>query len=459
MQLTNTAASLMQMVREESNTYTFAEAGVLSMTVPAPPIRPYAPIPPYAPDAPSAASASPNPPNPPNPPPVKSRAERRCADSVLAYEASLRARMLERGIQGYELSLQHVLEGLLQQSQHFDLSEPSHPNSSHSPHSSQHSPTSPSNKSHASMLDTKSPEQVEAAGRLNMNKESTANLAASNPAVLPSLPYLFHKAVRSETCVWFNSFSGRVYRDISDSTYFYNWFCAKMTHQLNKGQRPDYVDEFIVENVKFGTLPPLLLNVQWSPNTDKAPFKDKDRGASEKDRGASEKDKGTSDKDKGRAAGAAGASGAAGATGAAGGAATEKHSPGAAGADDAGEAGATPYSDYSSSGQSGSDGEAGRRDRREEEGAPSGSATPLERSHSSDAGSGRFLQREEQSQAEQKEQKEHKERGGKGAEGREGSRRRRKRDKVDADEDQEYYAACTADMAYRSGCSVTISTK
>jgi hypothetical protein len=35
---------------------------------------------------------------------------------------------------------------------------------------------------------------------------------------------------------------------------------------LNKGQRPGFVDEFRVTDVQFGTLPPLLMNMQWLPH-------------------------------------------------------------------------------------------------------------------------------------------------------------------------------------------------
>ncbi|KAJ1414976.1 hypothetical protein B484DRAFT_401615 [Ochromonadaceae sp. CCMP2298] len=409
LQLTNAAASLMQMVREESRSF---EPSVLAMTA----TNPHPPTSDPIPSSSSRANANSPSNTPASPTPIGipalaklSRAERRCAESVAAYEASLRARMHDRGVQGYELSLQHVLEGLLQQSQH-NLDPASDLPS--------RSPTSPSN--------TDKGLEGEASGRLNMGKESTANLAASNPAVLPALPFGFHRAVAAETCVWFNSFSGRVYRDIADSEYFYNWFCAKLTQLLNKGQRPDYVDEFRVENVQFGTLPPLLLNVQWSPNTAKGPF-DK----TEKKQGA----------DGSLGAMAAAAVAAAVASG------TEKRSASPGAGADEGPGEQTPYSGESSSSEgSGSEREAGRR--QEEEGARS--TTPFGRAQSSGSasGSGRFVQREEQSPEQR------------GAErGAEKGRRRRKRDKIDADEDHDYYAACTADMAYRSGCSVTISTK
>ena len=100
---------------------------------------------------------------------------------------------------------------------------------------------------------------------LDMSLESTACLAASSPAVIPPLPPTFRQAVGLETCVWFNAFSGRVYRDAARSAYFHAWLLEKLTVQLNKGVRPGFIDEVKVESVAFGATPPLLFNVQWSP--------------------------------------------------------------------------------------------------------------------------------------------------------------------------------------------------
>lgn len=100
---------------------------------------------------------------------------------------------------------------------------------------------------------------------LDMSLESTACLAASPPTTLPPLPPCFKKSVGLETCVWFNAFSGRVYRDAARSEYFHNWLLEKLTRKLNKGNRPGFVDEFTVDSVAFGSAPPLIFNVQWSP--------------------------------------------------------------------------------------------------------------------------------------------------------------------------------------------------
>ena len=102
---------------------------------------------------------------------------------------------------------------------------------------------------------------------LNMKLESTACLAASASIALPPLPQSFRKCIGPETCVWFNAFSGRVYRDAAKSEHFHDWLLAKLTTELNKGARPGFVDEFTVESVSFGATPPLLFNVRWSPTT------------------------------------------------------------------------------------------------------------------------------------------------------------------------------------------------
>jgi ferritin-like metal-binding protein YciE len=295
MQLTNAAASMMQMIREEGNLIHPSAAGsaaaAAGMHVPSV----YAGLPSIAEDASSdptsgtlaapgegggtnaaapvsAAALS-----------LTSAAAFCAAPEIVAYEEALRAKMLESGIQGFELSLQKVLEGLLQQCQTFDFNYgvPGYGGSA-APASASASAADgdgvgandAANTGGTSGATTTTAaagaaggggDSKESKGELNMHKESTACLAATNPAILPLLPSRFSQAVGVETCVWFNSFSGRVYRDISNSSYFYNWFCTKLTMMLNKGARPDYIDEFKVNDVKFGVLPPLLMNVQWSP--------------------------------------------------------------------------------------------------------------------------------------------------------------------------------------------------
>jgi hypothetical protein len=102
--------------------------------------------------------------------------------------------------------------------------------------------------------------------KLDLSLESSALLSAAPPTRIPKLPHSFQRCIESETCVWFNAFTGRIYRDIASSEYFQNWACNKMSTMLNKGNRPDYIDAFRVESVEFGTIPPLLSKVQWSPH-------------------------------------------------------------------------------------------------------------------------------------------------------------------------------------------------
>jgi hypothetical protein len=71
---------------------------------------------------------------------------------------------------------------------------------------------------------------------LDMTLESTACLAASSSNVLPVLPSYFKETVGLETCIWFNAFSGRVYRDAARSQYFHKWFKDQLSKQLNKGK-------------------------------------------------------------------------------------------------------------------------------------------------------------------------------------------------------------------------------
>jgi hypothetical protein len=114
--------------------------------------------------------------------------------------------------------------------------------------------------------------------KLDMDLESTACLAATAPAVLPLLPPSFGKCIHAESCVWFNAFSGRIYRDAARSEYFHAWLLEKLTTQLNKGAKPGFIDEVIVERVTFGSTPPLLFNVKWSPPVARANKKRRSKG-------------------------------------------------------------------------------------------------------------------------------------------------------------------------------------
>jgi hypothetical protein len=102
-------------------------------------------------------------------------------------------------------------------------------------------------------------------GKLDMKLESSAGLAASCLAKFPPLPRQFDNCIGNETCVWLNALSGRMYRDAARSSWFNKWFCTKITNLLNKGKRSPLIDKYEVVDATLGGIPPLLLNVKWSP--------------------------------------------------------------------------------------------------------------------------------------------------------------------------------------------------
>jgi hypothetical protein len=108
------------------------------------------------------------------------------------------------------------------------------------------------------------------APRVDMTSVAMAALAASSPedvkVQLQSPTELLLPVIGTETCVWLNAFTGRIYRDISKSREFHVWLCALVGRLLNKApKRPDYIEEFKIENVEFGGLPPIIRNVKWIP--------------------------------------------------------------------------------------------------------------------------------------------------------------------------------------------------
>lgn len=103
--------------------------------------------------------------------------------------------------------------------------------------------------------------------QMDMTLESSAGVASSLLTHLPPLPPQFQNSIAKETCVWFNAFNGRVYRDAARSEYFNNWFCVKVAHLLNKGKKSALIDDYHVSQVSFGSLPPLIRNMQWIPIT------------------------------------------------------------------------------------------------------------------------------------------------------------------------------------------------
>lgn len=129
------------------------------------------------------------------------------------------------------------------------------------------STSSPSSKSSsASASSSATPEIAIPFPKMDMTTEGATILAATSPVLLPHLPPSFNASVGSETCVWFNALTGRLYRDMGNSSIFADWFCEKCTFMLNRGKKPvNFLGDFVVANVVFGRTPPLLSNVKWAP--------------------------------------------------------------------------------------------------------------------------------------------------------------------------------------------------
>ena len=103
--------------------------------------------------------------------------------------------------------------------------------------------------------------------RVDMHADPMVQLAATDPVRVPPLPPQLVAGIGRESCVWFNAFAGRVYRDACASPLFRAWMADSFSQSLNKGPRPNYVDEFRVENLRFGALPPMLKNAKWVPTS------------------------------------------------------------------------------------------------------------------------------------------------------------------------------------------------
>jgi hypothetical protein len=68
-----------------------------------------------------------------------------------------------------------------------------------------------------------------------------------------------------------------MYRDFISSPTCHIYFCDKLKNLLNKPDRPNFIEDFRVTDVKFSEQPPLLSNIQWMPITDESqgnPFYD-----------------------------------------------------------------------------------------------------------------------------------------------------------------------------------------
>jgi len=73
---------------------------------------------------------------------------------------------------------------------------------------------------------------------IDMSSDVMAALAATNPARLPKLPSQFVAGIGTESCVWLNAFTGRMYRDACAAPLFHEWMQKLLLSMLNKGPRP-----------------------------------------------------------------------------------------------------------------------------------------------------------------------------------------------------------------------------
>jgi Ca2+-dependent lipid-binding protein len=73
--------------------------------------------------------------------------------------------------------------------------------------------------------------------------------------------------IGSETCVWFNAFAGRMFRDAITSPLYRDKMTRTLEAQLNKDshKRPAFLSEMRVTSLRFGSMPPLLSNARWVP--------------------------------------------------------------------------------------------------------------------------------------------------------------------------------------------------
>lgn len=103
--------------------------------------------------------------------------------------------------------------------------------------------------------------------RVDMKAVETAVYASS----LPLLLYRPDLHLEEETCVWFNAFCGRIYRDFINSEECFEWFGGKITTLLNdpvKLPKPAFVGDFKIEDISFGPRTPVLCNMRWVPVSD-----------------------------------------------------------------------------------------------------------------------------------------------------------------------------------------------
>ena len=73
-----------------------------------------------------------------------------------------------------------------------------------------------------------------------------------------------------ETCIWFNAFCGRIYRDFINSDECFDWYGKRISAVLNRPARPKLIGEFVIKDISFGPKTPVMTNMQWIPVADEA---------------------------------------------------------------------------------------------------------------------------------------------------------------------------------------------
>ena len=161
---------------------------------------------------------------------------KKCYEKSDTVTQRFQNRVAGGGLVGHESSLKNTLEHMQARAQ--AQTSPSSPNTvtAGSPTTVAVSAGSPTTV--VSLTPgTFSPPCPPGAVKLDMTLEATSILAATAPANLPPLPPAFRTVVDKETCVWFNAFSGRVYRDAASSAHFRAWLLQKLTFQLNRNSK------------------------------------------------------------------------------------------------------------------------------------------------------------------------------------------------------------------------------
>ena len=120
-------------------------------------------------------------------------------------------------------------------------------------------------------LDAAAGERLGQGVDIDMFSDGACALAAMKPANLSTrtAKKLKEASIGGKIClesaVWLNAFSGRIYRDASNSFQFRAKMEKIMTGVMNKGKKPRYVGKFKVTEFRLGEVPPVVKNATWVP--------------------------------------------------------------------------------------------------------------------------------------------------------------------------------------------------